>query len=433
MTLQQVIDKARRIARVDDTGKLDSEVMDCVNESMKVFVRRVHDVVKGVYLDVTPSFNTSEFMAVCVTIVGGANEIPKTDITAEVARNDATGAALAGYLQTRVNAAIVAAGGAGTVTIAWDADEWIFIATVPGATTVTIEPPMGKNYHDASCIVGMSGTQSGTTFTGSVPHNITTCCTLPTDFLALMGPPEWCDEQLQEAPFEHFIASHEMGTPSHYFILNGKIRLYPAPDKQGAFRLIYRYWPTEFTNVSGYQECGIDVDYTDTLTATAGLHSVGVSVDGATSVNVEITLPTDPQWNAVLKLLNAATTGATWSLEDGDLRCTSDTEAVDSSIGLSAGSSGTNFLTTISATLGTAVAPQYTTDVPIDDNYCMAIVYHVASQLLEESFEQDRAMHCLGQFQMICQDYQTTRMNENTSIFPKAVKRGRWEVEPFAD
>ena len=432
MTLKQALDKSRRIARVDSTGKTDTELMDCVNESVKAFVKRVQDVAKSAYLEIDPVFNTSAFMALNVEIIGGANAMAATDVTAVIARENATGPALAGYLQDRLNAVIVG----GSTTIVWDDTNWRFVLTIPGATQVTIADPVDKNWMSACCMLGASGTATGTTetiFYGSVPEDCTKKVDLPTDFLAILGNPEWDGDPIYPAPKSLFCSPEIFGEPTRYYIQQKTMLLSPSPNRQGSLRICYRYFPTEFDTVKGYQECGLTgLTYT-TAIGISGQHSVDVSIDGAADVETVITIPSGAQWNAVLKLLNADTDGATWSLEDGDLRCTSDTEAEDSSIGLSAGSTGTDFLTAISATVETAVGPEYTTDVPIEDDYCMAVVYHVASQLLEESFESDLSMQALGQWSRLCQEYVVNRENQNTYIFPKNVNRNKWEVEPFAD
>ena len=204
MILEQAIDKSRRLARVDSTGKLDSEVMDCINESMKAFVKRVHDVVKHQYLQVVPKFTTSQYMGLNVEIIGGANAMPATDVYAEVAREDATGTAFAGYLTTRLNAAIVAAGGAGTAVVTWSNTEWKFTLDTIDGTAVNIKDPEAITYHSACCMIGAYGSQTGRYFVGNMPEDCTKRVTLPDDFLGLITSPEWDKDSLTQSPIDLF-------------------------------------------------------------------------------------------------------------------------------------------------------------------------------------------------------------------------------------
>jgi hypothetical protein len=103
---------------------------------------------------------------------------------------------------------------------------------------------------------------------------------------------------------------------------------------------------------SGYQECGLSgkVDATETGLSATTQYYLKLDLDGAGVVEYDITTGggvDDTKFAAVIVLLNAETTGATWSLSGGDLRCTSDDLTSDASISLSAGTTGTDFFATL--------------------------------------------------------------------------------------
>lgn len=77
-----------------------------------------------------------------------------------------------------------------------------------------------------------------------------------------------------------------------------------------------------------------------------------VNVDGGGVNEYGISLNNNSQgfidYGTLVKELNSATTGATWSMFDGqDLRCTSDSETAGSSIVLTAGISGTDLFSSL--------------------------------------------------------------------------------------
>lgn len=112
---------------------------------------------------------------------------------------------------------------------------------------------------------------------------------------------------------------------------------------------------------AGYQELG--------LTGKAGGDATGLStpvtynfkinLDGAGSVNKSITTAGTVTFTAVISLLNAAMTGGlagvVWSLTGGDVRCTSATTGLLSSIALAAGDTSDLFAAITGCALETAV------------------------------------------------------------------------------
>lgn len=118
---------------------------------------------------------------------------------------------------------------------------------------------------------------------------------------------------------------------------------------------------TETAATAGYQELGLTGKDGATATglSTTTQYYVKANVDGGGVVEYDITTAGDVTWTAVLALLNTATSGvATWSIEGGDIRLTSDTTGASSSVAITAGTTGTDLLATLTdfSSVDTAVA-----------------------------------------------------------------------------
>jgi hypothetical protein len=96
---------------------------------------------------------------------------------------------------------------------------------------------------------------------------------------------------------------------------------------------------------SAYQEVGLTGKSSENLTGllAASQYYFKLDLDGAGIVEYDITTGSDLSFTSIIALLNAETVGATWSLVDGDLRCTSDTTDGTGSISLTAGTTGDDF------------------------------------------------------------------------------------------
>lgn len=435
MTLGQAISKSRRLARVDVTGKLDSEIMDCVNESMKAFAKRTRHLIKSAYLDIVPRFDVNENMAINLTITGGTNAIAATDIVITAA--DAlgiSGTTLASYLQAQIRAAI---GGGANLTVSWSTTAWLFTIDSVDGTEITVSDPSAIIYSDATGLIGISGTKTASSFQGNFPTDCTVISDLPSDFVGLKTSPEWDGDELYESPANIFTSPEVFGEPTRYYVMGDTMKLYPSPNRQGKLHIIYKYFPTEFERVSGYQECGLTgkTNTTSTGLSASTQYYFKLSLNGAPVVEYDITTGTDTSYYSVIALMNAEISGAVFSIVNGDLRCTSSLEGENSSVSLSSGTTGTDLFATLTDfdALETALLPEYTTDIPIDDDYCIAIVFHTAAQLLEESFETKLSDRNYAQFELKCSEYNVERGNQNTSIFPLRVYRNLWRTDPDAN
>jgi len=96
-----------------------------------------------------------------------------------------------------------------------------------------------------------------------------------------------------------------------------------------------------------------------------------VNIDGAGLTEYSILVEADDTFTAVMALMNAEITGATFALSGGDLRCTSALTGATSSIALDAGTGGTDLFATLTgwAAFDVAVAgttPEYFFKVNLD-------------------------------------------------------------------
>jgi len=401
--------------------------MERINEAMKEFGKAAHGLTKEGYISLTPLFDIQTDFAVRLTIVGGANVLAATDIAITAAdAADQTGTQVATALQTAIQAAITAAGGSPTLTVAWSTTAWTFTVDAIDSTSITFANPTGITYSSALDLLGLGAeTTTGTSVTGSIPTDCTIESALPTDFVALVGRPEWDGDPLVQGIFQDFHSPESTGDPVRYYIRNKNIMLDPAPHNQKKFHLYYQYIPTAFTVSHGYQECGLSGKHVDTATGLSATtqYYFKVNIDGGGVVEYDITTASLLTYEDVIDLLNDEVRGATFSLESGDLRCTSDFLGSGSSIALSAGTSGTDLFATLTGwtAFDTAVATEAGDNLPIDDEWCMAVVYHAASQLAEENHEPKVADRFLEQFRRITNNFIAIRSNNNPSMVTRAL------------
>ena len=155
------------------------------------------------------------------------------------------------------------------------------------------------------------------------------------------------------------------------------------------FHIEYRGAPAA-TVFQGYQECGLSdkAETSATGLSTTTQYYYKININGAGVTEYDITTAASATFSAVIALLNAENTGATWALVGGNLRLTSDAVAGASTIAVTAGTTGTDLLTTMSITMETAVAGDLAIPTEIPGTFQQYIPHLVASKLLEETHEQ---------------------------------------------
>jgi hypothetical protein len=424
MTLEKVIDQARFFSRTSTSGADNVKAMYMVNEAMIQFAKDVPRLSKNAYLTVAPRFSLSGTLAVRLTITGGTNalsavDIPITDSATELTGQ--TGTQVAAELQERIRAA-----GPTTLTVTWSTTDWTFTVDTIDGTSITFDEPDSVAYGNACDLLGFSGTYSDTSATSSMPEDCTLETDLPSDFVELLEAPAWDEILLVNHSYSEYGYPQVFGTPTGYAVSEKKLRLYPAPDKQGRLRIRYKYWPAKFTTVQGYQECGLSSKTLITATGLTGStqYYFKIRVDTGALTEYSITTASDLTYSAIVALLNAALTTVTWSIVGGDLRCTSNTKTGLSAIALAAGTTGADLFATLTgfSAFDTAVTNQMEDEIPFEEEWESAIIYYTAYQMNRSSFETEEANKNLLDYQRQVQKYKLNYENGDTQIVGYRVK-----------
>jgi hypothetical protein len=428
MTLTELILRARARSRTSSDFVSDADFQDRIEEAINAFGLDTKAFIKHTYLDISPLFWTSTDLAISLTITGGTNALAATDIAiTSLARSRATGTQVASDLQTAIQAA-----GASTATVTWSTTEWKFTIDASDATSITVDSPDSILYVDATdTLFGTTGTQSDTSWESEIPTDCTIEADLPDDFLRIKDV-EWDGCPLYLSTFNLFTSPQLSGTPSEYCVYNRRIRISPAPASQKRFSLWYYYSPALITSVSGYQECGLSGISGSSATglSTATDYYFKVTIDGGTETEYDITTGTTLTFTAVIALMNAEVSGATFSVYDGDLRCTSDSSGVNSTIALAAGSSGDDLFAALTGFSAFDAAYSVAgADIEIDDEAEDALLYYVAAVMAEEESNQKHAMYLHARYDQRKKQYMRLVQGRNTKYRTSAaLRRANYEV-----
>lgn len=111
----------------------------------------------------------------------------------------------------------------------------------------------------------------------------------------------------------------------------------------------------------GYQEFGLTgkADATESGLSGATDYYLTVALNGGVATEYSITTVATTTFTGINALLNAAITGATFAIINGDLRCTSNSTGAGSAVAITAGTTGTDLLATLTGftAMDTAVKP----------------------------------------------------------------------------
>ena len=431
MTLIQAIADARSWARVNTSSHTDQEVMRALNDGQREFAKEAHGLTKEGYLDIEPVFDTRTNFAIRVTITGGDNELAAVDVpVTETDRDNVSGTQVATDLQVTLRAA-----GAATATVVWSTTEWAFTVDSINGTDVTIGAPQTIIYADATGLIfGVgSGSSGESTYVGSLPEDCTVEADLPSDCSSVLPPVEWNGNRLTSANFNIFASpGYNTTTPYHYGLRGTKMRLWPAPSRQGMCHFWYEYIPAEF--VSGYHGCALSGLFEGTTSGLANTtaYYFKVTIDGGSQVEFTITTVTDTTYEDIIDLMNAASIGCVWSLEAGNLRCTSNTLAGSSAIALAVGTTGADLFGNLTGwtVFDTAVAGSGTSNITIPSPYEQAPVYFAASVLAEQQQNYDIADRMFAQYRKIVSDYTVTKNNQSPKMGHQRTTYHMYKVIP---
>lgn len=103
------------------------------------------------------------------------------------------------------------------------------------------------------------------------------------------------------------------------------------------------------SSTQGYQECGLNgrIRTMETGLADTTQYYFKINIDAGGVTEYDITTSGDTTYDGVIGLMNTAVTGASFNIINGDLRCISDSFGANSTIALSAGTTGTDLFVTL--------------------------------------------------------------------------------------
>lgn len=421
MTLARIRDQARRLSRINSTWTsgdgtvTDAHVNDLIQQAIYDFSIDVDGLPMQDFIALDADFTTRTTMGIHVTVTdSGGTDLVDEDVTITATdRDEVAGSTVASDLQTAIRAAT---GALGTETVVWAS--FYFTIDFKQGATFTITAPTSVTLSDASEKLGLVGfSTASTVITGTFPEDCTLSADLPSDVIT-MDRVEWDGWEVVNLPIEHFQSPEAQGRPWAYYVRGRELFLTPTPTSQGNLHVWYRGTPTDVV-FAGYQECGLSSisDEKSTGLSTSTQYYYKVTINGQ-QTEYNITTASDVTYSAVIALMNAQNTGATFSIVGGDLRCTSDAIDGVSTIALAAGTSGTDLFATLTgfSAFETAVAGDINPPTEIPAAYHQAIVWKTAKYLSDETTEYNNALYAEAQYKMIKNSYLVHRSNMNTEI-----------------
>lgn len=240
MTLSQVRRWAREYSRVPSMKVSDTLVDQLINDGQKRFSQRIGGLHSETFLTVAPSFDLSPLMAVSISISGAAaSDVTLVSAAAVNQSGPEAAAAIQAYWRTAL--------ADDDLEVSFDADEWLFTVTVPGATSISIDSPSAaKQYVDGTEKV-FSGTasQSGETWSGSFLPYCAKEVTLPERFVDVTYI-NYDGRLLIKRPYIRTAFDYS-GDPRYYAISGQRIRLWPNPTSQGRCYVVYKAIPSDLS------------------------------------------------------------------------------------------------------------------------------------------------------------------------------------------
>lgn len=422
MTLTRLRDQARRWSRVHTTWTSgDGVINDAhLNELIQIAIDQMAIDVHGFSMEEYPAlsaeFTTRTHMGfhLLVEDVDGTDLVDADIVLTDTNRDQVSGATVASDLQTQIRAA---SGALGTETVTWTS--FYFTFDLKQGTTFTFSAPDSDTTDDVRDMLGLEGSStSGTVVTGAFPEDCTVTAALPSDCLT-MERVEWDGRGLSQISREWVQSPEASGDPNFYHVRGRQLYLIPSPSRQETLHVWYKGKAADIV-FAGYQECGLsDLGGNEAtgLSASTQYYFKAAIDDGAVT-EYDITTTTDVTWSAVIALMNAEVSGATFALVGGDLRCTSNTIAGVSSVALSAGTTGTDLFATLTGfdAFETAVDGDTTLPASVPEAYHHGVARLVAAMLYEEIQDDKRAAAQRYYYDRVCNQFVGNRSNMATQV-----------------
>jgi hypothetical protein len=209
-------------------------MIEYLTEAQQAFARDADGLYVESYLEVKQKFDAQTFHGFAIeTDVHSRTSFAVTSVD----MLDATGAAIAAELQSQIDAALTV-----TSTVTYHADSMRFDLSIPGVSWIELTGPDDPLYPWVLEIFGNMGRQQGSTFYGAHPVD----STVETDFPhrpITVERVEWDGYPLYPMPFTNAQSPEMTGDPSHFSVMDKKMRLFPTPTTRKTLHALYFTFP----------------------------------------------------------------------------------------------------------------------------------------------------------------------------------------------
>lgn len=221
MTLNELIEEARRKSRVSTIDQSDDVVARYINNGIEDFSVEVGGEYKSAALTPEARFYVAATEAFRVeTDAHTATDVPLSATNLDGVNGDTFAAAI----QTSLQSVLADA----TITVTWDESDKALTFTFPGVTGVTITAPDDDSYTSGIRYIGGAWQITGTTYTTATYLFYYTEADLPDDFIDMMTV-WWGDKELIEESFRAVQSRVTAVEPTYYAIYGDIIRISPSP------------------------------------------------------------------------------------------------------------------------------------------------------------------------------------------------------------
>lgn len=248
--LDDMITRARRLARTTSNTVSDEEVKNLINEGLREFGMNTQGLWSHELITLWPRF---DFPGTSDPIDFYAFQLRCDHTSATIVVDNSVFMATGTTVATLINLAITTdpvAVNFATATCYWDANAWRMAIEIPSSSFISVEAPTvsGPVYYEdvREYLFGAAtATQASDTFIGAFPQDMTLETELPTGFLSMEWV-LWDGVLLKPWPPKLFMSPQSYGTPAYYSIINKSIRVIPYPTEQKRFEVWFKKLPTEY-------------------------------------------------------------------------------------------------------------------------------------------------------------------------------------------
>jgi hypothetical protein len=230
MTLGQMIDEARRKARVHASDQNDQLVSGYLNEGILRFSEQCGGIQKSQSFAVIPRFWVSAKHGIKLQTDGfGPQSFSLTGSDLERVDGDELAAAIQLQFRTILSNP--------SITVVWDHEDFTFTIAIPGATSVVVEEPDGA-YLDGTIFVGGDWVITGDTYTTARYTGYTCEADMPAGIQEIASV-KYRGKSLRPASFYSEHVNH-IGVPTSFSFEGDRLRIFPMLSSYGGVEVEYK-------------------------------------------------------------------------------------------------------------------------------------------------------------------------------------------------